>query len=410
MLIPFRTDRPRLRPAYLTITLIVVNTLIHFYQMTVPEVTIPVQIGGQIYGIEQSPLVLQHGLWGSHPTLAAIFSHMFLHADLFHLAGNMLFLWLFGSLIEDAIRPWGLAALYVGGGIAAAAAHISMTRAMGGNLNVPMIGASGAIAAVMGLSMLRFYKTRVQIFYWIYSVRGTFWAQSLWALLVWVGKEVLDGVLDPAGGVAHWAHVGGFAAGAVVAPFIGSVKAAKSEYFTDDPADNVEYLKRSEQVAGAERALRGEPNNAYLMRRLAAAQRHAGEYERAVETYQRCISSFASRNLLDQAADVYLELMEYNENAALPPEMRLQIARHMEQNRPKEAAVAYRLQLEQFPEHPTAELALLRLSALYIQKLSQPREGARYLDQFLQRYPNSQWAEGARREREKLEQQIGPSF
>jgi membrane associated rhomboid family serine protease len=410
MLIPFRTDRPRLRPAYLTITLIVVNTIIHFYQMMGPTVIIPVNIGGRMFGIEESPLILEYGLWGSRPTVGDVFTHMFLHADIFHLAGNMLFLWLFGSLIEDAIRPWGLAALYVGGGIAAAAAHISMTRAMGGNLNVPMIGASGAIAAVMGLSMLRFYKTRVEIFYWIYYIRGTFWAQSLWALLVWVGKEVVDGILNPAGGVAHWAHVGGFAAGEVVAPFIGSVKAAKSEYFSDDPEDNVEYLRRAEQMAGAERALRADPNNAYLMRRLADAQRHAGEYERAVETYQRCISSFASRNLLDQAADVYRELVEYNENAVVPPDLRMQIARHLEQDRPKEAAAAYRLLIEQFPQHSTAELALLRLAALFIQKLDQPREGARYLDQFLQRYPNGQWAEAARREREKLAQQFGPGF
>jgi membrane associated rhomboid family serine protease len=347
---------------------------------------------------------MHHGLWGSHPTLSAIFTHMFLHADIFHLAGNMLFLWLFGSLIEDALRPWGLAALYVGGGIAAAAAHIGVTRAVGGNLNVPMVGASGAIAAVMGLSMLRFYKTRVEIFYWIYYIRGTFWVQSLWALMVWVGKEVLEGVLNPGGGVAHWAHVGGFVAGAGVAPFIGSVRAAKNEYFTDDPEANVEYVRRAEQVAGAERALRADPNNAYLMRRLAQAQRHAGEYERATESYQRCIASFASRKLLEQAADVYLELVEYNEHATLPPDARLQIARQLEERHPAQAATAYRRLLEQFPEHPTGELALLRLAALSIQKLSQAQEGIRYLDQFLQRYPNSRWAAGARQERERLAQ------
>jgi membrane associated rhomboid family serine protease len=395
MLIPFRTDRPRLRPAYLTIALIVINVLIHLYQMIVPPVTIPIQVGGQLFQVQESPLVLQYGLWGNRPTFTTVFSHMFLHGDLFHLAGNMLFLWLFGSLIEDALRPWKMAALYLGGGIAAAAAHIGITSATGGNLNVPMVGASGAIAAVMGLFMLRFYKTRVEIFYWIYYIRGTFWVQSLWALLVWVGKEIIDGVMNPAGGVAHWAHVGGFVAGAVVAPFIGSVRAAKNEYFSDDPADNVEYVRRSEQVTAAERALRADPNNAYLMRRLAQAQRHAGEYERAVDSYQRCIANFASRNLMGQAADVYLELMEYNENAMLPPDARLQIARHLEQDRPKEAAAAYRLLVEQYPEHPTLELALL-------QKLNQPQEGLRYLDQFLQRFPDSRWAAGARQEREKL--------
>src|SRR4051794_18027137 len=196
MLIPFRTDRPRIRPAYLTIALIVINTLIHFYQMSVPDIAIPVRIGGQVFMAKESPLVMQYGLWGNHPTFTTLFTHMFLHADLLHLAGNMLFLWLFGSLIEDAIRPWGMGALYLGGGMMAAAAHILISRAMGASLEGPMIGASGAIAAIMGLAMLRFYKTRVQIFYWIYYVRGTFWAQSLWALLAWVGMEVVEGVLD----------------------------------------------------------------------------------------------------------------------------------------------------------------------------------------------------------------------
>jgi rhomboid family protein len=407
MLIPIRTDRPRIRPAYLTIALIVINTLIHLYSMTVPDVTIPLQIAGQWYSIQESPLVMQFALWGSHPTLTTLFTHMFLHGGFMHLAGNMLFLWLFGSLIEDALRPWGMAALYFGGGIAAAAAHIGITRALGGSVEGPMIGASGAIAAVMGLFMLRFYRTRVEMFYWIRFRVGTFWVQSVWALLAWVGLEVLEGVLDAGGGVAHWAHVGGFAAGALAAPFVGSIRAAKQEYFSDDPADNVEYLRRSEQMAAADKALRADPNNAYLMRRLAQAQQHAGEYQRAVETYQRCIASFAGRNMLEQAADVYLELVEHDTGAVLPPDARLQIARQLEQNHPAQAVAAYRLVLEQYPEHDAAEFALLRLAALHIQKLSQPYEGARLLDQFLQKYPNSRWAEGARHEREKLDRPSG---
>ena len=137
MLIPFRTDRPRIRPAYLTIGLIVVNTLIQIYSMILPLEVVSIGMGGQWYQAEESSMVLHYGLWGSHPTLLTLFTHMFLHGDLLHLAGNMLFLWLFGSLIEDVLRPWGMAALYLGGGMAAAWAHIGICHALGVNLTVP---------------------------------------------------------------------------------------------------------------------------------------------------------------------------------------------------------------------------------------------------------------------------------
>src|SRR5439155_26285411 len=101
------------------------------------------------------------------PTLLTFFTHMFVHGGWLHLIGNMLFLWIFGSLIEDALRPWGLALLFLGGGIMAALAHIAMSLAFGKPVDVPMVGASGAIAAIMGLFTLRFWRTRVEIQLWI---------------------------------------------------------------------------------------------------------------------------------------------------------------------------------------------------------------------------------------------------
>src|ERR1044071_524573 len=115
MLIPFRSDRPRLRPAYLTVALIVVNTLVYCFSWTLSPVVVPVHIAGQTFNVEQDRLSFQYGLYGSHPTLLTLFTHQFLHADFGHLFGNMLFLWLFGSLIEDAIRPWGFGRLFPGG-------------------------------------------------------------------------------------------------------------------------------------------------------------------------------------------------------------------------------------------------------------------------------------------------------
>src|SRR6478672_4447648 len=95
-LLPLRTDRPRIRPAYLTIALIAINVLVHLYSMIAPPVQVAAIVEGQRVTFHESPLVVYYGLWGSHPTLLTFFTHMFIHGGLLHLAGNMLFLWIFG--------------------------------------------------------------------------------------------------------------------------------------------------------------------------------------------------------------------------------------------------------------------------------------------------------------------------
>jgi rhomboid family protein len=413
LILPIRTDRPRIRPAYLTVTLMVICTLVQIYSMVAEPVPREVTFEGETLTIEESPVIMFFGLWGNNPTLVTFFTHMFVHGDIFHLAGNMLFLWIFGSLIEDAIRPWGLAALYLGGGICAALAHIGMSLALGQSVDVPMVGASGAVAAIMGLFMLRFFKTKVEIFWALgWFIRGTFWVQSIWALGIWVGIEIVEGIMDATapggGGVAHWAHVGGFVAGAIAAPFIGSIHAAKEEYITDDPETNVEYVRRNEFVAAAEKALKADPSNAYQMRRVAQAYRHAGEYERATETYQRCIYRFGTRNMMEQAVEVYLELLQHNEAAVLPAEILLRIAQQLEtQALVPHAVFAYQTLFSHYYSRSEGEFALLRLSVLYGQSLNQPHEALRCLNEFLHRYPQSEWSPQAQHARDALAHQYG---
>lgn len=401
MFIPIRTDRPRLRPAYLTITLIVICTLVQVYSRVLGDASLTVAVDGAQVTAHEPALVLQLGLWGDHPTLLTLFTHMFIHGDELHLIGNMLYLWLFGSLIEDALRPWGLAALFVGGGFCAAAAHIGISVALGHNVHVPMVGASGAIAAIMGLFMLRFHKTQVQVAYVFQYRWGTMWVKAVWAMLIWVGIEILQAVFEAsflhgAGGVAHWAHIGGFVAGIVAAPFVGGLEEAQREYRTDDPETNVEYLRRSEQVAAAEKALRADPGNAYLLRAVAQAHAYAGDYAEASHAYQECVCRFAHRNMLAQAEEVYLEVMQYNTGLVLPADVLLKLGRQLEAQHLVAAITAYRTITLNHPTRGEAEFALLRLAVLHRDRLEQPYEAIRLLNDFVRRYPNSEWAPQAR--------------
>jgi membrane associated rhomboid family serine protease len=141
---------------------------------------------------------------------------MFLHAGALHLGGNLLYLWIFGDNVEDLLGHARFLVFYVVCGLAAAALHTAIAPGS----YVPVVGASGAVSGVLG-AYLRFYpgvSVRTLI------VFGFFWTTvrvpALVLLLVWFGGQLLSGLLSGStegGGVAWWAHVGGFAAGAALA-------------------------------------------------------------------------------------------------------------------------------------------------------------------------------------------------
>ncbi len=158
------------------------------------------------------------GLVPRRAGVAGFVTHMFMHGGWMHLLGNMFFLYLAGPFIEDV---WGRAlflGFYVVSGFAAAIAHMTMFL----ESDVPMIGASGAIAGVMGAFLVRYATTKIQFFYLVgLWVRGTFWAPAWLMLPLWFVQQLFMAGMTSTGadggGVGYWAHVGGFAFGAVAA-------------------------------------------------------------------------------------------------------------------------------------------------------------------------------------------------
>ncbi|HEX6236480.1 MAG TPA: rhomboid family intramembrane serine protease [Acidimicrobiales bacterium] len=143
----------------------------------------------------------------------AVVTSMFLHGSLLHLGSNMLFLWIFGNNIEDRLRPVGFALLYLAGGVVATAAHVVLNI----DSTVPLVGASGAIAAVMGAYMIWYPNARVRtavfmLFIMLVEIRAK------WLLGFWFVLQFFTG---PDSGVAWAAHVGGFVFGVLVALVLG---------------------------------------------------------------------------------------------------------------------------------------------------------------------------------------------
>jgi membrane associated rhomboid family serine protease len=147
--------------------------------------------------------------------LSNLFTSMFLHGSWMHLIGNMWFLWLFGNNVEDSMARPRFLVFYLACGLAAALAQVVVDPRSG----VPMVGASGAISGVMGAYLVLFPRVRVYTFvplgFFMTSV-----ALPAWVMLIyWSALQLLGGFVDiggEGGGVAFWAHIGGFVAGVVL--------------------------------------------------------------------------------------------------------------------------------------------------------------------------------------------------
>jgi membrane associated rhomboid family serine protease len=141
-----------------------------------------------------------------------LLTSMFLHGSLIHLLGNMLFLWIFGDNVEDAVGHLRYVGFYLLSGLLASLAHILVTAVTGVGLDVPSLGASGAISGVLGGYILLFPHKRVMVLLF----RFLTWVPAWVAIGLWFVFQVLSGLADlggTGGGVAYGAHVGGFLAG-----------------------------------------------------------------------------------------------------------------------------------------------------------------------------------------------------
>jgi membrane associated rhomboid family serine protease len=184
----------------------------------VPLVTLALIVANLVaFALTGSDAGADSGLMPAHPGVVDAFTSMFLHAGLLHLAGNMLFLWLFGPSVEDALGRTRFLAFYVVGGLLASGAQVAIDAGS----TVPLVGASGAISAVMG-AYLRLYPWGRILTVVIFVLSSTIVAIPAGILLVaWFGLQVALGIADP-GDVAYAAHLGGFLFGLAVAGFVAT--------------------------------------------------------------------------------------------------------------------------------------------------------------------------------------------
>ncbi|MCH9014020.1 MAG: rhomboid family intramembrane serine protease [Proteobacteria bacterium] len=215
MFIPLHDKNPRILIARPWVTMGVIAACTAIF-----AVQIWLNLHGQgrlLYGLSLIPATLT-GEADLNPQLylvtpaVTLLTYNFLHGGGLHLAGNMLFLWVFGDNIEDAMGHGRFVVFYLLGGVAAGLLQTLADPAS----PVPTIGASGAVAAVMGAYLILHPRAKILVPIVIFPV----YLPAVFLLLLWIGFQVFTAITGGGGGVAWWAHIGGFAAGALlIVPF-----------------------------------------------------------------------------------------------------------------------------------------------------------------------------------------------
>jgi len=208
----------RTRPV-VTISLIALNALMFLYQLQLDEVT-------------HQRLAYELGVIPRFLSYGDIVTSMFLHGDILHFLGNMVFLWIFGDNVEDRVGHGGFILFYIGTGTAAALAQVFANPTS----VVPIIGASGAIAGVMGAYFVLYPHSRILTAVFLVLFLDIVEIPAIFFLGVWFILQVLHGSLSSTaegGGVAFWAHAGGFAAGLGVGVYLRARDRAAKAYWKD---------------------------------------------------------------------------------------------------------------------------------------------------------------------------------
>jgi len=383
-LLPYGSDRRTSRFPAITCALIAANVVVFLWLLPV----------------DYRSVMRTFGLTPYHPTMGCILTSMFVHADVLHLAWNLLFLWLFGPNVEDALGRLEYAIFYFGSGFAAALLHVVVVHTfIPAAADVPVVGASGAIAGILGIFAVRFYRTRLKIFWYfgifVYPLRwGTFTIPAMVGLGIWFVQQLAGGVLSivnpESGGVAYWSHIGGMVFGMALAYALHMGLAGSKEYLLADAMSDLERGTTRDAVANFRRLVDRDPEDADAHGELARAYAMQLDSEGAVSHYQQSIALHLGRGQRDEAVARFAELKHYYRNARLDLRSEYQLARClMEANCHAPALQIMEDIASTYPGTPEAEMALMKAGDLHLDTFGNARNALRCYERFLREYPHS---------------------
>jgi membrane associated rhomboid family serine protease len=366
----------------MTIGIIAINLLLMI--LTRRDMTYYSQVYANTYGL--IPARLRPG---------SLLTSAFLHDGYVHLTLNMILLYCFGSRVERIMGRLEYFIFYLAACFAASLAHVAIVYA-----SLPdyygaraVVGASGAVAAVMGVYAVRFHRR-------IYRFAGVE-APALLIIMAWLVLQLVLGILglyrDEILGlglrqVGYWGHLGGFAFGVAVALIANMAVDGEREYLTEQAHANCEEDNLLEAVHNHEGILNYDPANADSHAELGRLWALLEERGESLRCYQVAIQLYISRGHEDRAIAVAEDMGRFWPGSRLSAGARFRLATYLEEIGETERALdGFKGIAENEPESVEAQMSLLKVGQIQLSTLGEPERAAASLRQFVERYPESEW-------------------
>lgn len=313
-------------------------------------------------------------LFTSHPSIWQFVTYAFLHGSLMHIVGNMFFLHLFGNNVNDKLGHIGYLCFYLAGAVFSGIGYTLIS-------SNPILGASGAVAAVTGAYLVLFPKTLVTVVYWFIfidtiDIRAMYFIA--FKLIFW------DNILaaDPNQNIAYNAHLAGYAFG--ILTILGLLSAGLLERNYTDLWSLIRQWNRRRKfrdtVSDGYNPYQGKPARKTVPSKVQNTSTVSPQQLEIMELRSRISGSMNNRNT-SQAAAEYLKLLEIDASQVLPQQLQLDIANQlMSEGKWQPSADAYQKFLAQYPRYEHAEQVHLMLGLLYSRYLEHPAEAIEHLN------------------------------
>jgi membrane associated rhomboid family serine protease len=342
---------------------------------------------GQTYAeLDSASLLSKYAFTPAHPTLFTMITASFLHGGWLHIIGNMWFLWLAGAILEDT---WGrliYPAFYLIAGVLAFQVHAMV---MAGSFT-PTLGASGAIAGLMGAFLVRFPTTKIEMGWLLFFRFYRFKVAAYWLLPLWLLIEILYGSSGMSTGVAHWAHIGGFAFGALIAVAIR--KSGLEQIAEKGIQEKISWVSHPLLAEASEQMEKGQLDlaAANLQKLLLEKPDSIDAYRMLQRIYWQKNDIPAFRDALGKLLALEIKANDYEgamqtcqefRNAGgekLPAPLWLDFCRQLETQPNVSRAVEEYLELAQaYPTEKQGLLAQIAAGRIYLKRLDRPADALR---------------------------------
>lgn len=355
MILPYKTNIRPWRTPYMNYALIIVNVIIFLITYKNPQEVL-------------HPWAKNFMLTPAYPFLWQFISYAFLHGGMGHIFGNMYFLYIFGANVNDRLGNLGYLVFYLAGAVFSALGHILAASLYGSGIASPVLGASGAVAAVTGAYLVLFPHSLITIVYWFFFI-GTMELPAIWLILA---KMVfIDNIIATVPGVAHDAHLAGYAFGILAMLILLAANLIKPDY-TNLWAMMKRWNRR--RVYRDVVADDGDPFAPRLSKKIQSkevkTEAQKQEEEKTAGIRKEILTRINQGNVA-AAADLYLELNSQYTGQILPRQPLLDIANQlMSAGKWTDAAGAYEKFLSRYHGSEHSEQVELMLGVIYARYLN----------------------------------------